>query len=507
MVKRCVWGTCNSDDRYKHKPHMSGVEFFPIPKPKTRLEETLQWVKACGRKDYAVSNVNKHAYVCSKHFVDGRPTTQHPYPIMATPLKQTVHKSRKLPFDRATVHIKASITTPTTSKIVDQVWMDVGAYVTLNGSNTSKDQPLQATPHFCEELKVDADHTYYAVKRGFNVQTTSISTQTDITMAEMDSLTDNMMDTGSMKRKNLMNDIMKDNKSCKFYTGVSLAVFCFILNFLRKKASSMVYWNSADTSERENSETPRKGPRRILDIKEELALTLLRLRRGFDTKTLGDMFAISESSVCRIFTTWLNLMYHDLKFLVRWPSREQVLKKMPKCFKHFKKTKCIIDCTEFFVQKPSLPSAQRITYSSYKHHNTFKCLVGITPRGSFSFISDLFTGSISDRKIVQDSGFLQKVEYGDDIMADRGFLIRGDLALKGATLNIPPFSMGKQMCANATTKTRRIARARIHVERAIGRLKNFTLLQRTIPLRMKHTFNQVVKVCAILCNLDSQLVK
>ena len=153
MVKRCVWGTCNSDDRYKHKPHMLGVEFFPIPKPKTRLEETLQWVKACGRKDYAVSNVNKHAYVCSKHFVDGRPTTQHPYPIMATPLKQTVHKSRKLPFDRATVHIKASITTPTTSKIVDQVWMDVGAYVTLNGSNTSKDQPLQATPHFCEELK------------------------------------------------------------------------------------------------------------------------------------------------------------------------------------------------------------------------------------------------------------------------------------------------------------------------------------------------------------------
>lgn len=69
------------------------------------------------------------------------------------------------------------------------------------------------------DVSADADHTYYAVKRDFNVQTTSISTQTDITMAEMDSLTDNMMDTGSMKRKNLMNDIMKDNKSCKFYTG------------------------------------------------------------------------------------------------------------------------------------------------------------------------------------------------------------------------------------------------------------------------------------------------
>ena len=122
-------------------------------------------------------------------------------------------------------------------------------------------------------------------------------------------------------------------------------------------------------------------------------------------------------------------------------------------------------------------------------------------------MSDLFAGSISDKKIVQDSGFLDKIEYGDDIMADRGFLIRGELALKGATLNIPPFSFGKQMSRNATTKTRRIARARIHVERAIGRLKSFTLLQRTIPLRMKPIYNEVVKVCAILCNLDDQLVK
>ena len=57
--------------------------------------------------------------------------------------------------------------------------------------------------------------------------------------------------------------------------------------------------------------------------------------------------------------------------------------------------------------------------------------MGITPRGSFSFISNLFTGSISDKKIVEQSGFLDKVEYGDDIMADRGFLNRGELALKG----------------------------------------------------------------------------
>lgn len=251
---------------------------------------------------------------------------------------------------------------------------------------------------------------------------------------------------------------------------------------------------------------PRRGPKRLLSLKEEFTLTLLRLRRGFDTKSLGDMFGVSESSVCRIFTTWVCLMNIDLSFLIKWPTREQIRENLPKCFKYFKKTRCVIDCTEFFVQKPSLPSAQRITYSSYKHHNTFKCLVAITPTGSFCFVSDLYTGSISDKKIVQDSGFLDNIEFGDDIMADRGFLIRGELAMKGATLNIPPFSFGKQMCSNATTKTRRIAQARIHVERAIGRLKSYAILQNVIPLQMKPLYNQILRVCAMLCNLDNQLV-
>lgn len=50
------------------------------------------------------------------------------------------------------------------------------------------------------------------------------------------------------------------------------------------------------------------------------------------------------------------------------------------------------------------------------------------------------------------------------------WLIRDMLARSYATLNIPPFLIGKQMSGKAVTKTRRIASARIHVERAIGRV-------------------------------------
>ena len=69
-----------------------------------------------------------------------------------------------------------------------------------------------------------------------------------------------------------------------------------------------------------------------------------------------------------------------------------------------------------------------------------KTLVGITPSGFFSFVSKLWIGSTSDRKLTQKSGILELIEEGDHVMADRGFTIRDLLTKRKAYLNMPPFS-------------------------------------------------------------------
>lgn len=70
--------------------------------------------------------------------------------------------------------------------------------------------------------------------------------------------------------------------------------------------------------------------------------------------------------------------------------------------------------------------------------------MGITPTGTFSFVSNFWTGSVSDRRITQESGFLERLEEGDEVMADKGFNISDLVIRRKATLNIPPLARGKK---------------------------------------------------------------
>ena len=76
--------------------------------------------------------------------------------------------------------------------------------------------------------------------------------------------------------------------------------------------------------------------------------------------------------------------------------------------------------------------------------------------------------------LTRKSGILDLLKPADSVMADRRFDIEKDLMLKGVRLNIPPFLRGKeQFSENELVVTRCIASLRIHVERAMERIKNF----------------------------------
>ena len=113
-------------------------------------------------------------------------------------------------------------------------------------------------------------------------------------------------------------------------------------------------------------------------------------------------------------------------------------------------------------------------WSEYKHHNTAKILVSITPNGAFNFISEAWGGRTSDVHLTRESEFYNILEPYDAVMADRGFTIAEDLLLLRADLFIPPGKRGQEQFTKADVqKTKTVTNLRMFVEQAIRRLKTF----------------------------------
>ena len=87
-------------------------------------------------------------------------------------------------------------------------------------------------------------------------------------------------------------------------------------------------------------------------------------------------------------------------------------------------------------------------------------------------------GRASDIHIVRYRGFLGILEAFDQVMTDRGFKIKTDIAMKQySRATAPSAAKGAQMLSNDVKETSNIANVCIYVERAIGRLKDFRILK------------------------------
>ena len=152
-------------------------------------------------------------------------------------------------------------------------------------------------------------------------------------------------------------------------------------------------------------------------------------------------------------------MYFRFKELPLWPTRETIDKYMPACFRNmYPTTRCIVDATQIFIDIPANPSAQQLTFSHYKNHNTLKAL-----------ISDLYGGNISDKKLTQMSGLLKLLEPGNTIMADCGFII-DDILPHGVTLNVPPrMNESGQLTESKRTTTRCIESRAVAAKKKVVR--------------------------------------
>lgn len=264
----------------------------------------------------------------------------------------------------------------------------------------------------------------------------------------------------------VMSKIKKDMNGCKFYTGINsferLWTLCnFVIKFIPPQHSLCK-----------------------LDYATQFVITLIRLRLNLTMQDLAYRFNISLCTCSKYITFWLHAMHKTLvPAFIRWPKQENVRKTMPLCFRdRFYRCICVIDCFEIFLDRPTKIKERASTFSTYKSHNTVKFLIAITPQGYISYVSKAYGGRISDKFIVEDCEFLDKLILRDIVLADRGFTVHEAVSLQNAELKIPSFLGKRNQLTNLEVEmSRDLARVRIHVERIIGAIKQrYSILHCTL---------------------------
>lgn len=279
------------------------------------------------------------------------------------------------------------------------------------------------------------------------------------------------------------------------YTGLqNFEKFMFVFNSLGQGVYHLSYmYGPVDNS---------------LGVIDRFFMVLVKLRKNFTNSDLSEFFDISEADVYNVFCTWVRFISKQWRELQLWPTRDLIRFYAPSYFSmDFRNTRVIIDGTECPINKPKFPTAQRATYSTYKNRNTLKVLVGISPSGMCSYLSPAFSGSTTDRQIVERSSLMGNCDPGDAILSDKGFDVQDIFAPYGVCINIPTFFKKKnRMDQKTVLRDRKISSKRIHVERVIGLAKSYTILKQ--PLNASETLlsSDITFICFMLCNFRSGIV-
>ena len=128
-----------------------------------------------------------------------------------------------------------------------------------------------------------------------------------------------------------------------------------------------------------------------------------------------------------------------------------------------------------------------------------KKLVFCTKAGSISYVSPAYGGLATDPYIVEDINISSRFTPGYMVLFDKGFNVQDLFLQKQVKCELPhhhSFDHGK-----------RVARARIHIERVMGRLKEFPLHEHSLQINMIDMCDHIWTIAAAIVNLQPPLVK
>ncbi|XP_047233964.1 uncharacterized protein LOC124875696 [Girardinichthys multiradiatus] len=285
----------------------------------------------------------------------------------------------------------------------------------------------------------------------------------------------------------------------------SKEIFYVFWASVEPSASMTVFWSKANrTGVLSEAVDLDLTPQHELPLIDEFFMFCLHLSVGLKEQVLAGMFGVSNLRVRQIIITWSNYLYFVLGSIRIWMTQAQVQQMMPRVIRqHCLCTRVIIACTELRCEFGELKMSSE-TLSRERSCTTFKALVGIAPCGLITFVSQLFPDSMSNDELTRLSGILDLLEPGDEVIADKNFYIGNLLENVGAKLVTYPLNSGEGS-SWTRQKARGVARLHALVQCVIRRIKEYQLLDSTIPHTLAGTVNQIWFCGCLMANYQGPL--
>ena len=521
--------------------------FNNFPTEKKNPEMRIKWFQLLNRKKEGSSKLwvpKATARVCSDHFLHGCPTNENPYPTEKLGYESTSKVANITGYCNNKRNKRVRLTTqPTTEELEVSVNHD-HSYFELSSTtldDIDHDEPeQQLTPEadviITEETHVD-DNTFDTVPSlimsmyfifGFLFLFLQKFQQ------KMDDFKSMQKEIKTLKEENvklrervqhleekegkcicklsLFEQLIKKDSDVTFYTGLpSISVFIKLHEYISPHVRQL--WRgptfTSTTIKRKFKSFPQRfGPQRKISGHDQFLLMWMKIRLNSPIRDLADRFRISVTTCSRIFSSWTKASSSILQSFIFVPEQGCVNSVKPARFSNVKNLNMIIDCSELFIQSPKNHIFQKLTWSNYKHHNTLKLLIGISPNSMITFMSKAYCGSISDKKICSESEFYESLEPYCKVMADKGFPISQECAAHRIYLIVPPGKRGQaQMFSGDVLRTQEIAQLRILVEQVIRRLKSFRVFSQELPISMIRHVDDMIICAAAACNMKIPIMK
>ncbi len=295
-LHKCLNGTDKCDCQPPFK-------LLTFPTEKKNPDARKEWIRLVNRTDTKTRKIwepKRWHRICSVHFVHGQPTPEHPYPTQLLGYSQHT----KQPKGRREIFKHPLAATVTVKKPPPQQDTDIPVYTASPVKRRRTDTNLPTDHHYASPLHCDCVNEHCM---GCHAKLQELGEKTQRLKK---------LERHLELQKASCDSLLTDDASVRFFTGLpTKAVYELLWEYVEPKVKDMNYWRGTKGCPGVPAGTPvkRLGRHRKSRQKDELLMTLMKLRLDLLHRDLSRRFRLSESTVSSVFCTWIKVLASVLK--------------------------------------------------------------------------------------------------------------------------------------------------------------------------------------------------